>query len=233
MCLVAVGDLEPETVVKIARETLPRKAGNGNIPRDYGPPRKAPRQAPAPSAKMEVSSPLFLAGWKCDVPPKGRDGIRQNLLGDLAFALLAGDSSPLYARLYEKGLINKSFGGAWERMPEGACFICGGESRDPDAVAAEISAERDRIAREGIAPALFERIKKALYGARLRGLNSFEHICMELCQAYFDGGSYYEFPELYDGITKADVERYIVENLAPERFAISVVRPVSESGAQE
>jgi predicted Zn-dependent peptidase len=229
MCLVAVGDVDPEAVVTIARDTLTRKAGIADIPRDYG-----PAEAPAAASsrfecRMEVASPLFLAGWKCDVPPKGREGLRANLLGDLVFALLAGDSSPLYARLYAEGLINKSFGGAWERMPGGACFVCGGESRDPDAVARAIAEERDRIVREGIATDLYSRVKKALYGTRLRGLNSFENISVELSQSYFDDGSYYDFPELFDSISKADVERYIAENLSPERFAISVIRPVGET----
>ena len=38
-------------------------------------------------------------------------------------AELLGDSSPLYQRLYDEGLINGSFGGGFDQLPGVACLL--------------------------------------------------------------------------------------------------------------
>ena len=63
------------------------------------------------SLAMEVSCPQFLTGFKC-APAREGDCLRANVVGDMACDILLGDSSPLYLRLYDEGLINTSFGGA-------------------------------------------------------------------------------------------------------------------------
>jgi hypothetical protein len=42
---------------------------------------------------------------------------------------------------------------------------------------------------EGADPALFDRLKKASFGSRLRGLNSFGEVCRHLADSYFFGGA--------------------------------------------
>ena len=175
---------------------------------------------------MDVSSPLFLLGFKADPPPEdGEDKLRQALTGELACEALMGTSSALYAELYEKGLLNKSFSCEYEDYP-GCAFLCaGGESPDPKAVRQAVLDEARRMGEEGIDEALWKRLKKAAYGSRGRSLNSFENICVELAQAHFAGEDYFSFPEVYDRIGKEDVEACIRRWVTPERTALSVVRP--------
>ncbi len=75
----------------------------------------------------------------------------------MACDILLGDSSPLYQRLYEQGLINTSFGGAFEMMPGVAYLYAGGDSKDARRAAAEIQKEAERLAderhRRGLLPA--------------------------------------------------------------------------------
>ncbi len=80
---------------------------------------------------MEVATPQFLTAFKC-APGAGRGGLYApgRLLGDMACDILLGDSSPLYLRLYDQGLINTSFGGAFEMMPGVAYLYAGGDSKD-------------------------------------------------------------------------------------------------------
>ena len=85
-------------------------------------------------------------------------------------------------------------------------MAAGGESCDPRAVRDAVLAEGARIAQEGVDEGLFRRLKKGVYGAKVRGLNSFENVCIELAQAHFAGVEYLTFPEVFDGISKADVE---------------------------
>ena len=228
MCLCVVGDVDPKMVIRAAEEVLPRKKGRSDIPRDYGAPEEPKAVTCRRGRRMEVAMPLFTAGWKCDVPAEGPESLRQELIHDLAYELLLGESTPLYARLYEKGLINKSFGGGWDRVRGGACFYAGGESRDPDAVQAAIAEEAARLGREGIDPAYFDRTRRALYGSRLRRLNSFEAVCVDLTTAYFHGSDYYTFADCYDTITKEDVEQCIRTCFTPERMALSVVLPLED-----
>ena len=174
MVLCVAGDVDPERVAEIAEEILPVE-GHPPVERDHGE-KEAPEAHKQTWEKvMAVAAPLFQLGFK-DVPPRrGEEWLRWELTGNLACEVLLGSSSPLYARLYNEGLINESFSYGCEAYP-GAAFLCaGGESRDPEAVRGAILQEAERIDREGIDEALFQRLKKATYGCMVRDLNSFEN----------------------------------------------------------
>ena len=89
--------------------------------------------------------PQFLLGYKCAPAADGEEYLRAQIVGDLACELLLGESSPLYLRLYDQGLVNGSFGSTFEMMPGIAYLYAGGDSRDTAAVAAEIQKEADRM----------------------------------------------------------------------------------------
>ena len=224
MVLCVAGNVDPEQVLELAREILP-KEGKGAIPRDYGPAEPAAAARSRTELKMEVSTPIFQLGWKMDPAPRGEEQFRQKLIAELACEALLGNSSPLYVRLYREGLLNSSFSYGFDGYPSCAYAMAGGESADPDAVAAAIAAEAERIGREGVDPALFARLKKGLYGAKVRSLNSFENICVGMAQAYFAGYDMLRFPEVFEGISQADVEACIRACFTPERAALAVVLP--------
>ena len=136
-----------------------------------------------------------------------------------------GTSTPLYASLYQKGLINGTFGYGYEDYPGCAFLSVGGESKDPEAVCAAIAEEAKRIVEEGIDEALWERLKKAAYGSRVRALNSFENICVEQAQGYFADMDYFTFPQVYAAITKKEAEQAISDWIREERTALSIVWP--------
>lgn len=223
MVLTVVGDVDPEQVADLARRVLPREGGPV-IPRDYGeePMEVAERET---RCAMEVSCPQFLAGFKCRPAQDGEDYMRQALIGDLACDILLGDSSPLYLRLYDEGLINTSFGGSFEMMPGIAYLYAGGDSKDARAVADAICAEAERLAREGVDEAFYQQVKKAGFGANLRGLNSFENIAVSLTEGYFHGYDPLRFPQVFDSVTRADVEKFLRENILRERMVLSEITP--------
>ena len=224
MVLTVAGNVEPEEVVRIAEELLPREPG-GHIDRDYGGEETGRAASAEKELTMEVSTPIFQLGFKADPAPAGEEHLREQLMGELACEALLGSSSPLYAKLYSEGLINKNFGYGFELYPGCALMAAGGESRDPKAVRDAVLAEGERLAREGIDEGLFRRLKKGVYGAKVRGLNSFENVCIELAQAHFAGVEYLTFPEVFDGISKADVEDCIRRWVTGERCGLAVIRP--------
>ena len=151
--------------------------------------------------------------------------MRMALIGDIACDILLGDSSPLYQRLYEQGLINTSFGGAYEMMPGIAYLYAGGDSKDARAVQREIIAEARRLADGGIDLDFYQRICRAAFGSNLRGLNSFENIAVSLTEGYFHGYDPFRFPQIFDSITKQDIADFLRDNITPERCVYSEILP--------
>ena len=223
MVLTVVGNVDPVHVVDIARRILPREGGPA-IPRDYG---TEPAQVAEKETKlaMEVSCPQFLTGFKCTPAEDGEDYMRQSLIGDMACDILLGDSSPLYLRLYDRGLINTSFGGAYEMMPGVAYLYAGGDSKDARAVTAEIQKEAKRLVEEGIDEDFYQRVRRASFGSNLRGLNSFENIAVSLSEGYFHGYDPFRFPQVFDTITKDDITAFLRENLTADRAVLSEIVP--------
>ena len=223
MVLTVVGNVDPVHVVDIARRILPREGGPA-IPRDYG---TEPAQVAEKETKlaMEVSCPQFLTGFKCTPAEDGEGYMRQSLIGDMACDILLGDSSPLYLRLYDRGLINTSFGGAYEMMPGVAYLYAGGDSKDARAVTAEIQKEARRLVEEGIDEDFYQRVRRASFGSNLRGLNSFENIAVSLSEGYFHGYDPFRFPQVFDTITKDDITAFLRENLTADRAVLSEIVP--------
>ena len=227
MCLVVVGDVEPQQVLDIARRVLPKDSGE-LIERDYG--AEEPTEAARAYAeeRMEVSMPSFLVGFKCPPQHGGEEQHRFAAIGELACDVLMGESSPLYARLYSQGLINGSFGAAFDILPGAAYAYAGGDSKDPKAVAEAILAEAQRLVREGVDEDYYKRIVNANFGAALRELNSFESIAVSMAEGRFQGYDPYRFPEIYDSITAADVLAFLRENVTRSHMALSVITPKEE-----
>ena len=227
MVLCVAGPVDPEHICEVAREILPKKAGP-IAAKDYGEKESVQAARSYIEERMEVSAPIFQLGWKGDAPVNGEDRLRQELVGGLALEMLLGNSTPLYAKLYREGLINQEFGYGYESSLGCAFLAADGESKAPEAVCAAVAAEAARIGREGVDPALWERVKKGVYGNRVRGLNSFENLCVGQAQAFFAGYDFLRFAEIFDSITQKEVEARIANWVTGERTALSVVRAKEE-----
>lgn len=224
MVLCVAGNVDPREICALAREILPRERKPA-IPRDCG--ADEPIQAGNACSRrtMAVATPLFQMGVKVKPGADGPAQLRQKLLGDLACEALMGSSSPLYSRLYARGLINSGFYCGYADDPGAAFLIAGGESKDPAAVRDAVLAEAERVSREGLDEGLFRRLKKSAYGAYVRGLNSFENLCVSQARAHFAGQDPWTFPALYDGMTRQDAEAFLKTWLRPEQVALSVILP--------
>ena len=169
--------------------------------------------------------PSFQVGFKAAVPPRGHETMKAEFVGDLAADLLLGQSSSLYCEMYESGLVDGSFSAGYEGMKGVALFSAGGDSKDPEAVAQAILRGTEKLCREGADPVLFERIKKAALGHKLRELDSFENICFRLCGCWFDGADYFDFADVLRSVTADDLLRFLSETVRAERMSISVIEP--------
>ena len=224
MCLVVVGDVKPERIIAAANQILPAKSGP-LIRRDYGAEEELTAAEHFVSAAMEVSMPTFLVGFKCPPQHGGETQHRFTAIGELACDVLMGESSPLYARLYAEGLINGSFGAAFDLLPGASYVYAGGDSKDPQAVAEAILAEAQRLVSEGVDGDYYRRVVNANFGAALKALNSFESIAVSMAEGCFQGYDPYRFPEVYDSITVEDVLDFLRQNMTRDHMALSVITP--------
>ena len=218
LILCVIGDVDAAKVIEQAARETP-KDSVGIAERDYGPAEPMTAAQPRIKARMEVAMPTFAIGFKCEPADAGNEPLRMEFLGSMAAELLAGESSALYTRLYESGLIDADFSVDYERMKGLALLEAAGDSDDPDAVLEALLEEAQRIARTGIDRAQFARLKKSMLGRRLRELDSFENTCYRICAFHMD------YPAVFDTVTPEDVEQFLAAVVQRERAAISIVYP--------
>ena len=222
MILCVAGDVEPDRVLAIAEEVLPKDAGT--VPSvDFGEAEDLLPSETRAFLTMPVSIPQFLIGAKLSPAEKGPALFRQQLVASLALRLLAGPSSPFYNRLYAAGLINRSFDADADFSTGVGTVIIGGESRDPEAVLDALLSELERIEREGLDAKLFERAMRSGIGGALRGMEDFDDVCVNLALDEFDGFCYLDYPAVMASIRKDECEAFLRDTLKPERLAMSVV----------
>lgn len=222
MILCIAGDVDPNAVYTMAEEILPKEI-MPEIIRDYGANEPAGAMSKKAEAVMEVSMPRFCIGFKLTPVDDGRPRLEMEILGELACQALFGSSSPLYADMYASGLINSAFDGELELYKGAAAVIIGGESRDSGAVYDRILGEAGRIAAQGLDEGLFNRLKKAALGDRIKALGSFEAVCIHMAEAHFGKCSYFEFLEAFDAATPERARLFIKENIVSDRGAISLI----------
>lgn len=223
MALSVVGNVTPEQVEAVADRLL-RPAPAWDLTRtDPGEPEEVGTRRVEET--MPVAAPLFYYGYK--LPVHGNDLLtpRESAAADALLELLAGNASPLYTRLMKEGLINQSFGMELFDGPGYACFLFGGESRDPDAVAAAIRAEIDRLKAEGLDRDAFEAVRNGLYGAAVMGLNDIEGCGDAVMDAHFCGDNPFDELEAAATLTEQDVTDLLGRAFDHERTVLSVILP--------
>lgn len=227
MVLTVVGDVDPQRVLNIASEIVTR-AATGNPRRDYGEAEGEQAASHDSRRAMAVSAPLFQLGFKIAPPPQ-KELLKTRLTAELAGDLLLGESSPLYAKLYNDALITKNFSYGFEDYPGCAFFALGGESGDPERVRELFFAAAKEMGEQGFREEDFRRLKKAAYGDMVSRLNSFEHTAIELAQGHLDGVDVLSFPEVFQSITPQDVQRFIARWFTKEQSAMAVITPGEEN----
>lgn len=227
MFLCVVGDVDPEEVAQVAQVQLQ------NAPRAVVTARRSWEESmdvakPFVSQSMEVAMPMFQLGFKCEPLPNGQAGVHREIVGDLAAEALFGESSHLYLRLYDAGLIDASFGGGFETIEGMSMLTASGDSENPEAVRDAILEEAKRLAKEGIAQADFLRMKRSALGRRIRSQDSFESTCFRICAYHFSEFDYLHIPSVYQQVTKEEIQEFLQTVVIEARMCMAVITPKEE-----
>ena len=220
MMLVVSGPMAPEMVWDAADRLL--KPAADWQPMDYDwqePPHVREHEL---EAVMPVAAPLFYIGFKEPAPestPKDAAG------ATLLLELLAGKSSPLYARLLEEGLINDQFAAEYFSGPGFGVWLFGGESADPRRVKELLVEEITRQQRDGIDQSAFEAVRRGAYGRLVAELEEPANCAELLLDDLTDGLPPLSRLEALASITPAELEEQLRRRLAAGEHTLSVVRP--------
>ena len=227
MLLCVIGDVEPQTVVDITREMLGTEKREPGLKVSAWEEPITVVQAET-RCRMEVAMPMFDIAFKAEALGKGDAAIRTEMVADLAAEALFGESSELYLRMYEEGLIDSSFGGGFETIDGCAMLMCSGDSEHPEAVRDAILAQAEKLGREGIDQAAFLRMKRSALGRRIRALDSFDATCFRICAYHFTDFDYFRFPEVYRSIEATEICGFLNRVVKRERCSLSVIEPIDQ-----
>lgn len=225
LTLCVSGDVEPEEVAAIARETLGTQRHSIGR-KDTQWPEEPTCREPLVRDKMEVAMPTFELVFKCPAVGTGEEGARQAVVGSFAAEALVGEPTELYRRLYEQGLIDSSFGGGFETVQGMSMLLCDGDSENPEAVRDAILARAGELAKTGIPESELARIRRSVWGRRMMELDSVTATCTRLAACQRMGADYLRFPQFYAQVTGEDVRRFLEAYVTPQRCALSIVEPL-------
>lgn len=227
MLLCVVGDVDPEMVCAIAQEILPADKKE-KTPRPEHWEEDISVEPHFTQTQMEVAMPMFQIGFKCEDPGKGEKAVRAEFVADLASEILFGESSELYLKLYEEGVIDGSFGGGFETVSGMGMLTVSGDSDDPQKVCKALLERAEALCAGGISEKDLLRMKRSAMGRRIRALDSSSSLIFRICAYYFTGFDYLDFPEIYQKITTQELVDFIRSTVREENCAISVIYPIAE-----
>lgn len=178
---------------------------------------------------MPVSTPLFYTGFKDNnFNLQGLEILKYDLAVKLIMSMIMGKSSELYAKLYDKGLINSTFEMDFSIEKSYAYSMFGGESVNPEAVKDSLIKEIRKFRSNGLDPQTFDRLLKASKGRFLRQMNSVESISRMFINLYFKGVTMFDYLDVYDTMSFDYIMDVFDMHFDIERMALSVVKGTSK-----
>lgn len=221
MVLAVAGNADAQRVVEICDEYL-KEAEPFEIERSF---EDEPRDIVKSydEYNLSVGIPVFSFGYKeaCKTPERTiKEIVEMNIL----LEILAGETSELYSKLFESGLINRNFSTEYFIGNGYEAVIFEGESRDAKAVAQAIKAEVASLKENGISPERFEIARRSLYGKEIMSYNNVDDLANGLVSCEFGGYGIFESIDIFRNACVGDIEALLAEKLDEKYSALSVVK---------
>ena len=173
--------------------------------------------------KLEVAQPIFCFGYK-EAMDKPERTVKEKVCSSLLLEIIAGDSSPLYKKLINEGLINDEFSFEYFTGNGYSAVIFEGESMDPKKVAEEIKSEVERLKADGIDKKLFSAVRCGMYGEAVRSFNSVESIATQLVGCAMSDSGLFDELKYLKSISPDDIYKRL-SLLDNSKTVLSVINP--------
>ncbi len=223
MALSIAGNIDEKTVLEICdRKLKPCRMLNLETSFPEEPEEVNEKRVVSYSA---VGLPVFAIGFKSK-PAKGKEYVRRSVIAAMLLEQIIGQTSPLYNQLLEEGLINSSFATfVYTSAQRYFCCIMEGESKDPDLVYERITAEIQRIMREGIDTQRFEIDKRVRYGEKISSINDVKACADAMLYYHFDCDdiTLFEDVDIIASLTAQECREALAELFDINKSSISIV----------
>ena len=222
MALVVCGDFEPEEILKEIKKRLIKSDANGEIKRIYP---KEPETIVNDKVeqKMEVNTPLYVIGIK-DKEINQEEIVKKHIAIEVLLNLIIGQSSSLYKKLYNDGIIYLTPSLEYEFAKGYAHVLITGQAKDPEKVFEELKNTIKNIKENGINKEDFIRIRKMIYGSYIKEYDGVQDIARMFLADYFKGINSFEYLEEIESVN-LDYTKQVLEDIFNEdKMIISIVR---------
>ena len=224
LILAVSGDVDPETVFAQAQELAPvcEHAAGSHLPCTE------PEAVAEPWLEEEfpLARPRVLIGWRENASPgTGEAGLRRRLAAHLALDMMFGLSSPFHADLYDRGVVDDSFGHHYSDGPDHGYAAVAGSPENPESFVAEIKGAAVSFLARGTVKKDLERLKRAALGGLAGSLESPGALASALLGSRLRDEEPFVARDLIPEVTPEEVDTCARELLNPGRSAVAVLRP--------
>lgn len=226
MFLVLVGDIDETQIEKYADKYIKDKKENVQIER-FSVKESKNRCQEFISQKLSVSTPMFSIGFKeSETGVEGYELLKKEIATEIILEILFGKSSKNFIEMYEKGLIDASFGVETELEKEYGFTSLGGESKEPKTVYNEVKKYIDFAIENGFSDDEIIRIKKAILSDEIRMYNSVESIGNTYIKSLMKGINPLDYTKAIDEIDKEYLQKRLKEHFDTNNSVLSVIYPL-------
>ena len=221
MAIVVCGDFEPSELIKEIEKRITLKNSTNSVKKIC---EDEPESIVEPrvEAEMNISMPIFIIGYKDNIECENQ--VKKDLALDIIFNVLIGDSSDLYQKLYEEGLLQGEPTFIYENSKTYSHVIIQGQSENYDEVITKIENKIEDLKQNGIEDEVFERIKKKLYGEYVKSYNDVSGIATSFIQNYFRGINPLDYFEEFNGLDKQYTMQVLCDVFKKDKQVISIVK---------
>ncbi len=223
MTMVICGDFEPEEILEKVKSKLEPNENQGEIKRIY-PEKEQTINKPFKSVKMEVSTPIFMIGFK-DVQNDQEESVKKHIAIQILLEMIIGKSSKLYQECYKQGILLSQPDFDYEFSNQYAHILISGTSKDPQKVEKGILDTIKEMRENGIDQEHFERISRKVYGDFVIEYNNVGDIARMFLADTMKGVQTFDYIEQFETVTREYVQNILSSIFKEENKVTSIVEP--------
>lgn len=226
MLLFIVGPVDPEEMFSFVREDQLSKSFEKAVEIKRVHVEEPPHVAEKKQVlKMDVQTPKCLVGVKAPNPNEmGQDLLQKELATKILFDMLFGQSSPIYEKLYNEGLIDHTFQYDYTQEDGFGFGIVGSDTSEPDGLAEQLQVILlEAKAGKHLTEEALERAKKKRIGSFLRSLNSPEYIANQFTRFAFNKMDLFEVVPTIEHLSIETIKLVAQELIAKEQLTVCQV----------
>ena len=233
MILCVCGDVDVDETISIIKSEAKAQKVFSEIDRFYGD-EDENIKVKKTEKKMDVSMPMFMIGFKdlsnigklkAGMPDTINETIKYDVSMQILLELITGESTELFEKLYNEGLITKGLAGEFSSEEDYAFSAISGETKNVDEVVRRINNRIKELKENGLNKEEFERIKKMLYGRFVRGFEDVSTIANMFVNDFFRGVNASKYTDVYKTIDQEYVEKVLRNHFDFEKQVLSVILP--------